>query len=240
MTPLVSGRAAAAHELLQGQRRVLARRQVQKSGRPLRLSQSSPARDEPLRRVSCNDLPRLHTRTTNERQLRRRSTTRTGRPTIKTAHEDNTLCLCCHATHGPFANVTKAMVADYAEERGGDRQGHRRALAPPVRARADHGPQPLHRLPHVGDRDRRSLMARRRPRDDAQVPGQGRHAELLRGRLPQRPRQHLRPRHQGHGDDVGQQVRQGPRDDPPEVLRQRRHVVGHEGRAPRATPQPAK
>ena len=33
---------------------------------------------------------------------------------IATAADDNTLCLACHATHGPFANITKAQVADYA------------------------------------------------------------------------------------------------------------------------------
>ncbi|MEO8055450.1 MAG: cytochrome c3 family protein [Acidobacteriota bacterium] len=38
-----------------------------------------------------------------------------GNTKIKTSAEDNTLCLSCHATHGPFASVTVAMVADYAK-----------------------------------------------------------------------------------------------------------------------------
>ena len=35
-----------------------------------------------------------------------------GTLTIKTSAEDNSLCLSCHATHGPFANFTKQDVAD--------------------------------------------------------------------------------------------------------------------------------
>lgn len=37
--------------------------------------------------------------------------------TIPTSVENNTLCLACHATHGPFAEITKAQVADYANSR---------------------------------------------------------------------------------------------------------------------------
>jgi hypothetical protein len=33
---------------------------------------------------------------------------------IPTSPENDTLCLACHATHGPFAGITKAQVADYA------------------------------------------------------------------------------------------------------------------------------
>ncbi|TAM56938.1 MAG: hypothetical protein EPN53_00640 [Acidobacteria bacterium] len=33
---------------------------------------------------------------------------------IPTSPENDTLCLACHATHGPFANITKAQVADFA------------------------------------------------------------------------------------------------------------------------------
>jgi len=33
---------------------------------------------------------------------------------IPTSPEDDTLCLACHATHGPFAGITKAQVADFA------------------------------------------------------------------------------------------------------------------------------
>ncbi|NOX87954.1 MAG: T9SS type A sorting domain-containing protein [Calditrichaeota bacterium] len=34
--------------------------------------------------------------------------------TIATENDNNTLCLACHATHGPFAEISKEMVADYA------------------------------------------------------------------------------------------------------------------------------
>ncbi len=33
---------------------------------------------------------------------------------IPTEPDNNTLCLSCHATHGPFADISKEMVADYA------------------------------------------------------------------------------------------------------------------------------
>ncbi len=33
---------------------------------------------------------------------------------IPTSPENDTLCLACHATHGPFAGITKAQVADFA------------------------------------------------------------------------------------------------------------------------------
>jgi hypothetical protein len=33
---------------------------------------------------------------------------------IPTSPDNDTLCLACHATHGPFANITKAQVADFA------------------------------------------------------------------------------------------------------------------------------
>jgi hypothetical protein len=35
-----------------------------------------------------------------------------GADKFKVSNKDNTLCLSCHATHGPFANITKAMVKD--------------------------------------------------------------------------------------------------------------------------------
>jgi len=33
--------------------------------------------------------------------------------TIPTRNENDTLCLACHATHGPFADITKDMVKNY-------------------------------------------------------------------------------------------------------------------------------
>ena len=41
-----------------------------------------------------------------------RETSVQGTLTIKTSAEDNSLCLSCHATHGPFADFTKQDVAD--------------------------------------------------------------------------------------------------------------------------------
>ena len=43
-----------------------------------------------------------------------RETSVQGTLTIKTSAEDNTLCISCHATHGPFADFTKQDVADSA------------------------------------------------------------------------------------------------------------------------------
>ncbi|NUO82841.1 T9SS type A sorting domain-containing protein [candidate division KSB1 bacterium] len=40
-----------------------------------------------------------------------------GTDKFKVANDDNTLCLSCHATHGPFANITKDMVKDPATNR---------------------------------------------------------------------------------------------------------------------------
>jgi len=40
-----------------------------------------------------------------------------GSLTIATKNEDDTLCLSCHAGFGPFAGLTKAMIADYANNR---------------------------------------------------------------------------------------------------------------------------
>jgi hypothetical protein len=37
-----------------------------------------------------------------------------GTDKFKVANDDNTLCLACHATHGPFAAITKDMVKDPA------------------------------------------------------------------------------------------------------------------------------
>ena len=36
---------------------------------------------------------------------------------IPTSADNDTLCLACHATHGAFANITKAQVADFANNR---------------------------------------------------------------------------------------------------------------------------
>lgn len=38
--------------------------------------------------------------------------------TIPTKNENDTLCLACHATHGPFEDITKEMVANYQDNVG--------------------------------------------------------------------------------------------------------------------------
>ena len=47
-------------------------------------------------------------------QLRTSITDAATSLSIPTSPENDTLCLACHATHGPFADITKAQVADYA------------------------------------------------------------------------------------------------------------------------------
>lgn len=86
---------------------------LQKSGRPYGGYQFSLHATNPFENVSCNVCHNVHTRTTNERQLIATKFDDATKLTIKTSPEDNTLCLSCHATFGPFANITKAMVADY-------------------------------------------------------------------------------------------------------------------------------
>ena len=53
----------------------------------------------------------------SKRQLAQLRTSITDAATslrIPTSPEDDTLCLACHATHGSFAGITKAQVADFA------------------------------------------------------------------------------------------------------------------------------
>ena len=85
---------------------------LQKSGRPYNSYQFSAHATTPYENVSCNVCHNIHMRTTNERQLITSMYDSGTKLTIKTSPEDNTLCLACHATYGPFAKVTKAMVAD--------------------------------------------------------------------------------------------------------------------------------
>ena len=86
---------------------------LQKSGRPLGDYHTSLHATNPYEAVTCNVCHNLHTRTTNERQIFATRTDEAAKLTIATEIENNTLCLSCHATHGPFATVTKEMVADY-------------------------------------------------------------------------------------------------------------------------------
>jgi len=47
-------------------------------------------------------------------QLRTSITNAQTSTTMPTSPENDTLCLACHATHGPFASITYAQVKDYA------------------------------------------------------------------------------------------------------------------------------
>lgn len=69
----------------------------------------------PFETVSCATCHDPHQKTTNEFQLRDKITSADGKINFKTSNEDNTLCLSCHATHGPFASITQLMVADAAK-----------------------------------------------------------------------------------------------------------------------------
>lgn len=88
---------------------------LQKSGRPFGDYHTSLHATNPYEAVTCNVCHNLHTRTTNERQIFASRYDTGAKLTINTEIENNTLCLSCHATHGPFASVTKEMVADYAK-----------------------------------------------------------------------------------------------------------------------------
>ena len=64
----------------------------------------------PVRCTECHD---PHMRTKNRYQVI--DTYKEGSVTIATKIEDNTLCLACHATHGPFESIKKEEVAEYAK-----------------------------------------------------------------------------------------------------------------------------
>jgi Doubled CXXCH motif (Paired_CXXCH_1) len=87
---------------------------LQKSGRPWGDYHTSLHATNAFENVSCNVCHNIHARTTNERQLYESRYDATTKLTIKTSPENDTFCLSCHATFGSFAGISKAMVADYA------------------------------------------------------------------------------------------------------------------------------
>lgn len=87
---------------------------LQKGGRPWGDYHTSLHATNPFHVVSCTSCHDLHTATSNPRQVRQAIYDTASKLTIFTSVEENTFCLSCHATHGPFANVTKEMVAGYA------------------------------------------------------------------------------------------------------------------------------
>jgi len=70
----------------------------------------------PFVKVHCWTCHEPHKNTTNEHQIVE-SIEEDGLE-IPVTTDNNTLCLACHATHGPFANITKDMVANYDENIG--------------------------------------------------------------------------------------------------------------------------
>jgi hypothetical protein len=84
---------------------------LQKSGRPWGDYHNSVHANNPYEVVSCTECHDLHTATSNEAQVRQSRYDSASKLTILTSIEENTFCLSCHATHGPFANITKQMVA---------------------------------------------------------------------------------------------------------------------------------
>ncbi|MEW6337086.1 MAG: hypothetical protein AB1625_06755 [Acidobacteriota bacterium] len=63
--------------------------------------------------VRCTECHNSHNQTGNQAQLVEQIVD--GSLTIPTRNNDNTLCLACHATHGPFESITKEEVAHYAD-----------------------------------------------------------------------------------------------------------------------------
>jgi len=62
--------------------------------------------------IACNDCHNAHAETTNPAQVRDMITRGTTKD-IPAEVENNSFCLSCHATHGPFATITQAQVKDW-------------------------------------------------------------------------------------------------------------------------------
>ena len=64
--------------------------------------------------VRCTECHNSMAPTSNNAQIV--DTITEGSTTVQTKTANNTLCLSCHATHGPFSDITTAQVADYANQ----------------------------------------------------------------------------------------------------------------------------
>lgn len=66
----------------------------------------------PFHPVRCTECHDPHKQTSNKYQIV--DSIKSGAVTIPTKVENNTLCLACHATHGPFEGISAAETANYA------------------------------------------------------------------------------------------------------------------------------
>ncbi|MEW6758077.1 MAG: hypothetical protein AB1347_07640 [Acidobacteriota bacterium] len=75
----------------------------------------SAHKTNPYLKLNCFTCHDPHGPTTNAHQLV--TSIQSGGLVIPTSNDNDTLCLACHATHGPFASITKQQVLDYAANR---------------------------------------------------------------------------------------------------------------------------
>lgn len=75
----------------------------------------SAHKTNPYVQLNCFTCHDPHGPTANPHQIV--ESIRSGGVTIPTENDNDTLCLACHATHGPFSTLTKQQVADYAANR---------------------------------------------------------------------------------------------------------------------------
>jgi hypothetical protein len=69
----------------------------------------------PYNKLTCFTCHDSHGPTANKHQIV--ESVQSGTLTIPTADTNDTLCLSCHAGFGPFAGITQAQIADYANNR---------------------------------------------------------------------------------------------------------------------------
>ena len=79
----------------------------------------SPKPTFQFHKVTCFECHDVHNTEKHHIRTEMEETDSAGNPlTIATDNDNNTLCLSCHATHGPFAAISKEMVADLANNEG--------------------------------------------------------------------------------------------------------------------------
>lgn len=86
-----------------------------KNGRQYEDFMNSGKPQFPYHQVRCSECHSFHGQSSNLHQVRSRITVDDIR--VTTSPENNTFCLACHATHGPFADITTEQVAAYEENK---------------------------------------------------------------------------------------------------------------------------